>query len=556
MTAYNPDSFRILCIEDEPEILADIADELRDHGFAVDEARSAEAALPMVETCAPDLIVCDMQMPGMNGRDLLELLRGRTDALGEVPFVFLTAFGDRKTMLDGRRAGADDYLVKPIDYDLLIATVETHLVNARRRAERIPAAVAAVQPAPASPGRAALLARIEGKGEGTIVAIAAIDNPTELTRRLGDRESGHFRALVRRIERMAGAEIFVLSAFKFAIVCENTARNRALLARLCRFGVRDKGGVRQPLVFVTTSVVIGHVAHHEAPVRLVERLSESARLVQREGGARVVELNDADLSEMRLASAIRSELVSAIRQGQLHVCFQPKVKAADGEPVAAEVLVRWTSPALGQLSPSTFIPVVERAGLLSHVTDWVLRQAALHQLELKALGLIARLAVNIGASEFTAALPARIAAICAEVGADPQLIEVEITETTLMTDLDGANAVANALHHHGMVVALDDFGTGFSSLSYLRQCDVDAIKIDRSFVERIGKRESDRKIIEGVIGLAKSLGLETIAEGVETEEQRLWLAAHGCDLLQGFLIARPLRFDGYCALLRRWEPAA
>lgn len=550
MTAFNPDSFRVLCIEDEPEILADIVDELRDHGFAVEEARSAEAALPMVEAQMPDLIVCDMQMPGMSGRDLLELLRAREDAVGEVPFVFLTAFGDRKTMLDGRRAGADDYLVKPIDYDLLIATVESHLANARRRAERTAHAAAAALPATLSSGRAALLARIETRPEGTIVAVAAIDNPTELTRRLGDRESRRFQAVVRRIERMADVEVFVLNAFKFAIVSDNTARIRALLARLCRFGVRDKSSVAQPLVFVTASIVIGHVGHHEAPGRLLDRLVDSARLVQREGGARLVELNDADLSEMRLASAIRSELVNAIKQGQLHICFQPKVNAADGEPLAAEVLVRWTSPLLGQLSPSTFIPIVERAGLLSHVTDWVLRQAALHQLELKAQGLVARLAVNIGASEFTAALPARIAAICADVGADPQLIEVEITETTLMTDLDGANAVANALHRHGMVVALDDFGTGFSSLSYLRQCDVDAIKIDRSFVERIGERESDRKIIEGVIGLAKSLGLETIAEGVETEEQRLWLVKHGCDMLQGYLIARPLRFDAYCALLR------
>lgn len=259
---------------------------------------------------------------------------------------------------------------------------------------------------------------------------------------------------------------------------------------------------------------------------------------------------------MRLASSIRAELITALRQGQLHVCFQPKVSAGSGAPLSAEVLVRWQSPMLGHLSPATFIPVVERAGLLSHLTDWVLRQAAVAQLQLVRSRPPPRLAVNIGGSEFTVDLPDRIAAIFAEHGAREDLLEVEVTKTSMMADPGQAEGIVNALHQRGIGVALDDFGTGYSSLSHLQACPVDTIKIDRSFVQGVAESGPDQKIVLGIIGLARSLGVETVAEGGELESQRRRLAAHECDTLQGYVISRPLRFEDSCALLRAWPEAA
>lgn len=542
MLPFTPDQYRLLCIEDEPEILADIVEELRDHGFQVDRAASAAEALPIIQHKAPHLIVCDMQMPGMSGLELLEQLRRGDSTTAAIPFVFLTAFGDRDTMIGGRRAGADDYLVKPVDYDLLIAAVESHLRNGSRRHARAGNAGTVGTGMGDLPGLAELLPALAALPAGTLVAVAQATDPTRIAHRFLDRDLAYTRRLMQRIDRLSGVRSFWLTAQSFAMVSPDPAKLSAALSRLNA----SKAGK------AAYAIVTGHNSSAEPPVDLVARLADSVRLMHRDGTRGIIPIDGPELVTIRLAETIRTELVEAIAQGELHVCFQLKLRADTSQPVSAEVLVRWESPQLGHLSPATFIPIVERAGLLPHITDWVLEQAARSQVELARAGLPARLAVNVGASEFTGNLPERILKICAETGADPGLIEVEITETSLLDDPQAANTIMQCLHTNGMTVALDDFGTGFSSLSYLRSCAVDAIKIDRSFVEWITECEADQQIVSALIQLGRTLGFETVAEGVETEDQRRWLTEHGCTLLQGYLISRPLRFSEYAALLRQW----
>lgn len=555
MSAYTPDQFRILCIEDEPEILRDIAEELADHGFTVDQAASAEAALPLIDSSQPNLILCDMQMPGMNGRQLLETLRARADDLANVPFVFLTAFDDRTTVIEGRRAGADDYLVKPVDYDLLIAAVESHLRNA---AQREAAARNAVQGSPLTcvPGRLELIEHLAAAPAGLAVAVIKIDTQPELARRFGSQDGEQLNRIVTRLARRTGCPAFRLHSHAWATAAPDLAALHAALEPLICIDLRDRWSIGKASARLALSVVTAQTSAAEPAEALLDRLMESARMLQREGGGRMLPLEGPDLSEMRLAGLIRSELINAIDQGQLRVLFQPKVDADTGLPRSAEVLVRWESPLLGHLSPGHFIPVVERAGLLPHVTDWVLAQAASAQVMLVREGLTARLAVNIGASEFTPDLPARIARNFAAHGADENLLEVEVTETSVLTDPATAEVIVQALHARGIGIALDDFGTGYSSLAHLQSCAVDTIKIDRSFVARVAESGPDQKIVLGIIGLARMLGMETVAEGVELESQRAWLAAHECDTLQGYIISRPVHFEDYCALLRGWPKAA
>lgn len=555
MSAYSPDQFRILCIEDEPEILRDIAEELADHGFTVGQAPNAEAALPLIDADHPHLILCDMQMPGMNGIQLLERLRARDDDLAHVPFVFLTAFDDRQTVIEGRKAGADDYLVKPVDYDLLIAAVETHLRNvAQREAATRNAAMPAA--APLIAGRAELLDHMEAAGEGQAVAVIKIDTQPELARRFDSENGAHLNRIVMRLARRSGMTAFRLHSHAWATTAADLPRLRKALEPLIRLDLRDRWAIGKSSARIALSIVAAQIRADEPCEALLDRMKDSARLLQRDGGARLLALDGPELSEMRLANSIRSELVNAIEQGQLHIHFQPKVNAETGLPRSAEVLVRWESPLLGRLSPAHFIPVVERAGLLSHVTDWVLSEAARAQVALTRNSLPARLAVNIGASEFTPDLPDRIARIFAEHGADESLLEVEVTETSVLTDPASADGIVQALHARGIAVALDDFGTGYSSLAHLQTCAVDTIKIDRSFVTRVAESGPDQKIVLGIIGLARMLGMETVAEGVELESQRTWLTANACDTLQGYIISRPVRFEDYCALLRGWPRAA
>lgn len=552
MAAFSPihlgRPFKVLCIEDEPEILRDLAEELAEHGFCVGQAASAEAALPQMEREAPDLVICDMQMPGMSGIDLLRALRARSDALARVPFVFLTAFGDRETAIDGRRAGADDYLVKPVDYDLLIAAVESHLRNAMLRFDAAQEKAAAT----CHDERAALLDHLAQAPANCALAVIKIDTQHELTRRFTGDGANHLDRVIGRLARRRGMPVFRLHSHAWATTADSECALRRALEPLIDLRLRDRWASAKGSARISLSVVDGLLGHAASPTQLLDRLMEAARLVQREGGGKMLPLEGPELAEIRLATMIRSELVGAIRQGQLHVLFQPKVGAGDGLPQSAEVLVRWESPLLGNLSPARFIPVVERAGLLPHLTDWVLQQAANAQVMLRAQGLPARLAVNIGASEFTHGLPERIGQIFAACGADESLLEVEVTETSVLKDPATADAIVKALHARGIAVALDDFGTGFSSLAHLQNWGVDTIKIDRSFVNHVTEAGPDQTIVLGIIGIARTLGMAIVAEGVELEAQRTWLMEHDCDVLQGYAISHPLPLPEYCALLAEW----
>ena len=555
MSVYSPRQFKVLWVEDEPEILRDIADELADHGFMVDQAPSAEAALPQIDAGTPDLIICDMQMPGMNGLQLLQKLRARGDAIANVPFVFLTAFGDRETAIHGRKAGADDYLVKPVDFDLLIAAVESHLRNAAQR-EAATRTAATLETEALVPGYDQLIDYLATQSVGMALAVIKMDTQPELARRFDGKSDKHFNRLILRLAHSKGLRVFRLQPHVWIAAMADAASLQAALAPMVQMELRDRLSSGTGLAKITHSVVLARTSTGEAPPALIDRMMESARLLQREGGARMLELEGPELSELRLAGAIRSELVGAIDQGELHVHFQPKVDAETGLPRSGEVLVRWQSPLLGHLSPAMFIPVVERAGLLPHVTDWVLQQTALAQVALVADGLPARLAVNIGASEFNADLPDRITRIFQEYGADESLLEVEVTETSVLTDPAAAEAIVQALHARGITVALDDFGTGYSSLSHLQNCTIDTIKIDRSFVTRVAEAGPEQTIVLGIIGIARMLGMETVAEGVELESQRAWLALNACDTLQGYMISRPVRFEDYRAWLADWSKAA
>ena len=524
----------------------------------VDQAASAELALPCIDTGAPDLIICDMQMPGMNGLQLLEKLRARSDAMAHVPFVFLTAFGDRETAIHGRKAGADDYLVKPVDFDLLIAAVESHLRNAAGR-EAATRTAASLEAAPPVPGYDEMIACLATQPAGTALAVVKLDNHPELARRFAGSDEHHTNRLILRLARRGHCHAFRLQPHVWVAVMPDAGLNsrplQTLLEPLVQIRLRDRFSPAASAC-ITHSIVLSQTRADETPAALVDRMRESARLLQREGGARLLSLEGPELCELRLAGAIRSELVGAIDQGELHVHFQPKVDAGTGLPRSGEVLVRWESPLLGHLSPAMFIPVVERAGLLPHVTDWVLKQTALAQVSLVRDGLPARLAVNIGASEFNAGLPERIGAIFCECGADESLLEVEVTETSVLADPVAAEAIVQALHARGITVALDDFGTGYSSLSHLQNCTIDTIKIDRSFVTRVAEAGPEQTIVLGIIGIARTLGMETVAEGVELESQRQWLALNACDTLQGYIISRPVRFDEYRAWLKAYPKAA
>jgi len=233
-------------------------------------------------------------------------------------------------------------------------------------------------------------------------------------------------------------------------------------------------------------------------------------------------------AEMRLALADFSQF-------ELH--FQPQVRSDTGRVVAIEALVRWRHPRLGLIAPSRFIPIAEETGLIVPLGYWILADAVR---QVKALGLSIRVAVNVSPVQLRQTCFAeKVLQTIARLDFPPELLELEITETAVFHANKPEIDILDSLRRRGVRVALDDFGTGYSTLTHLRRLAVDKIKIDRTFVRSIGQMTDADAIIRALVQLGNSLGVDTTAEGVETEEQRQLLCELGCTELQGFLIARP-----------------
>lgn len=255
--------------------------------------------------------------------------------------------------------------------------------------------------------------------------------------------------------------------------------------------------------------------------------------------------------EMQARSGRHLELVNALRYAlerqQLQVVYQPQMDLQSGRVIGAEALLRWHHPEMGAISPAEFIPVAEETGMIMPIGEWVLRTATMQTQHWHSLGWNAlSIAVNLSAIQFRHTdLPGTVSRILSESGLPANCLELELTEGVAMIDPTSAIAIMNDLHQRGVRMAIDDFGTGYSSLSYLKKFKVSKLKIDQSFIRDIGSDPEDKAIIRAVISMAKTLGLQTIAEGVETEEQLNFLNEQGCDEVQGYFFARPLAADQF-----------
>ena len=246
--------------------------------------------------------------------------------------------------------------------------------------------------------------------------------------------------------------------------------------------------------------------------------------------------------EIRRRRQLEHDLRQALHNGQLELYYQPQVAAADQRIVAVEALLRWRHPQLGFVPPDQFIPLAEQNGLILEIGDWVLERACRQLRDWHAQGLAGlRMAVNLSTAQLRSdKLPRQVSSLLQRHGLPAHSLELEITETGLMTDVAGAAQQLHSLRLAKVLLAIDDFGTGYSSLSYLKTLPLDKIKIDRSFVRDLTHSEDDATLVRTIIQLAHNLNMTVIAEGVESAEQEAYLIAHGCHESQGYLHCRPL----------------
>jgi EAL domain-containing protein (putative c-di-GMP-specific phosphodiesterase class I) len=252
--------------------------------------------------------------------------------------------------------------------------------------------------------------------------------------------------------------------------------------------------------------------------------------------------------------AIGAELREAIAAGQLFLEYQPQVEIATGRITGVEALVRWRHPSRGILPPSLFIPIAERNGFITTIGQWVLREACRQAKTWLEAGIAPEVvAVNLSAVQFKRSfeLETELAAILSETALPARMLELELTETVLMTAASEHNDVLQRLRERGVRLAIDDFGVGYSSLDYLRQFPADRIKIAQAFVEHIATLQGSSAIVKATIGLGRELRIGVIAEGIDSSQQLELLKAWDCREGQGFHFARPLGAEELRPLLTR-----
>ena len=240
--------------------------------------------------------------------------------------------------------------------------------------------------------------------------------------------------------------------------------------------------------------------------------------------------------------ALEEQLRYALRRGEMFLHYQPRIALGNNRPLAAEALLRWHSPQLGLVSPAEFIPIAEANGLIIPLGEWVLRSACTQNRLWQQEGVPSiRVSVNLSARQFMQDdLLDMIDRVLTETGLDPAYLELEVTESLLIENVERAIETLQQLKKRGIALSLDDFGTGYSSLNYLQKFPIDTLKIDRSFVEGVASNPDDAAIAKGIIALAHSLQLKITAEGVETQAQLDYIKAYGCHEAQGYYFSKPL----------------
>ncbi|HYD62949.1 MAG TPA: EAL domain-containing protein [Noviherbaspirillum sp.] len=560
---------QVLVVDDDRSTRSSLRHTLQRDGFRVEEAADGAQALQMLKRMQPDVILMDAVMPVMDGftacARVQELPNGRS-----IPVLMITALEDNTSVERAFAAGASDYIPKPIHFAVLSQRVR-RIIEANQAEKRI-RHLAYNDLLTGLPNRALFMDQLgrrieQARVAGEAVAVLFLDldrfknvNDT-LGHDVGDRLLVAVAQRIRRSVRNADC-VARLGGDEFTVVLAEVAGpNAAVTAaqNICR-ALATPFQIDGHDIFVTTSVGISMYPHDATDVGTLLKHADTAmyRAKKTNTGFQFFEAS----MEHSISEHVRMEndLRRALERNELEVYFQPQARVNDGKVVGAEALVRWRHPTRGMVSPAEFIPLAEETGLINPVGEWVLRTACAQVQNWIKAGLpTIRIAVNLSVKQLLKKdFAATVEQALADTGLAPSLLELEITESTLMENAQDTLEALHRLRGLGLRLSIDDFGTGYSSLSYLKRFPVDIIKIDRSFVRDVPHDADDASIVTGIIALAHSLRLDVVAEGVETESQLRFLGEQSCDLLQGYFLSPPVPAEQFARDILskanpRWE---
>ena len=558
---------RLLLVDHSPAERASLSLSLTGRGYDVEVVATAAEALEKINRAHFDLVLLDQMMPGTSGLDLLRLLRA-TYSQSDLPVIMVTPADHEHSAVEALGEGANDHVCEPFNRPVVAARIQAQLD--RSRAER---SLQSLDPLTSlynrrgfvAGTRAALLRRGTGAdggaGAGVAVVMINLDGFKMLNESIGPAAAD--RILIETADRLRdtlprGTLVARTGDAEFAVCMEAAKASaaeivaREFLARLHHpFKVLEERGwgqgdsqLRLPL---TASVGI---AIAKGPAEPAEMLRDAALAMSRareegrgrKSGWKIFEPEMRRDAQLRMAVAM--DLRHALERNQLTVFYQPKVHLSTRTITGFEALIRWQHPEHGWIPPNDFIPLAEETGLIIPVGAWILRRAC-HQLKCWQAKFPCHppLSMNVNLSVKQLADPDLIPGlrrILKETGIPPNSLKLELTESTLASEMESAREALSEIQDLQVGLKLDDFGTGYSSLSYLRSLPFDSLKIDRSFINRLVTDAESSAIIVAILNLAHTLHMSVVAEGIETEEQAVKLLELGCEVGQGFLFSKPV----------------
>lgn len=555
---------KILCIEDEESIRTDIIEELSEAGYECFGAADGQEGLKAIYDHSPDVVLCDINMPKMDGLQLLRELRTNHPDLSHIPFIFLSAYGKQEEVISGLELGADDYLVKPVDYNLLMVKLRSSLRIRDEYESRIEYE-ANFDSNTGLPNRVLALDRLlqelaqahRRKQEVAVLSIGLLDFKKitdTLGRNAGDQllkeAAVRLNACVQEGETVAH-----LGGYEFLLIVKDEDLYSERLARSVLNVFAAPFLLEDHEVTVTVSIgLASYPTDAQDPYSLLRSADVALSQATDAGGANyryfMPSLNDKADNLFEIESFLRH----AMERDELSLNYQPLVDIETGSIVGAEALLRWSNPELGFVSPEVFIPIAEKNGMIQEIGDWVLQTSCMQAKQWHdRFGAPFKMAVNMSVRQFsTENVVQTVFDALAQSGLSADSLELEVTEGLLMGDSPLILTSLNKLHEMCVGLSIDDFGTGYSALSYLKKYPFDTLKIDRSFVSGVVHDASNAALVTAIIAMSHGLNLKVIAEGVETAEELAHLQALRCNFVQGYHYSKPLPPDEFAVLMTDW----